>query len=66
MEGWVPMPYVTVNFCANVYVMETNIDHPGFARLRAVSGRNGVSLRKRCGCCPPGTCSGTRFYLSRD
>ncbi|XP_052085573.1 uncharacterized protein LOC127723120 [Mytilus californianus] len=49
---------------AELWVVETDIDHPGFARLRAVSGRNGVSPREACMRCPPGTCTGTQFYLS--
>ncbi|CAC5408588.1 unnamed protein product [Mytilus coruscus] len=47
----------------NMFVMKTDLDYPGFVRLRHVSAYNIVSLRKECGRCPPGTCSSTQFYL---
>ncbi|XP_063412219.1 uncharacterized protein LOC134695013 [Mytilus trossulus] len=49
-----------------LYIMETDIDHPGFARVRIVSQHNGVSLREQCSRCPPGTCTGSRFYLTAN
>ncbi|VDI34498.1 Hypothetical predicted protein [Mytilus galloprovincialis] len=47
----------------SLYVIETDIDHPGFARLRMLSAGNGVSPQEQCGRCPPGTCTSTQFYL---
>ncbi|VDI31648.1 Hypothetical predicted protein [Mytilus galloprovincialis] len=49
------------------FVMETDINHPGFAKLRHVrkeSLHNEVYPRKQCSYCPPGTCTGSRSYLS--
>ncbi|CAC5408590.1 unnamed protein product [Mytilus coruscus] len=48
----------------NMLVMETDLDHPGFARLRKVSAHNIVSLRKQRGRCSPSTYTGTELYLS--
>ncbi|XP_063406778.1 uncharacterized protein LOC134690697 [Mytilus trossulus] len=45
-----------------ILVMDTDIDHPGFAKLRLT--HNILSARKRCVRCLPGTCTGTRMYLS--
>ncbi|VDI20651.1 Hypothetical predicted protein [Mytilus galloprovincialis] len=46
-----------------VYVMETDIDHPGFARLRQVATSKGKSLPEKCERCPTGSCTGKRRYL---
>ncbi|XP_052102227.1 uncharacterized protein LOC127735866 [Mytilus californianus] len=46
------------------YVIETDIDHPGFARLRMVASKGGESLRVKCPSCPPGTCTGEQIYAS--
>ncbi|CAC5426016.1 unnamed protein product [Mytilus coruscus] len=46
------------------YVIETDIDHPGFARLRMVASKGGESIRVKCPSCPPGTCTGERIYAS--
>ncbi|XP_052085584.1 uncharacterized protein LOC127723128 [Mytilus californianus] len=43
--------------------METDVNHPGFARLRMVSGPNGLCPRELCSRCPPGTCTNTQFYF---
>ncbi|XP_071150311.1 uncharacterized protein [Mytilus edulis] len=46
-----------------ICVMEIDIYHPGFARIRQVAAQNEVSLREQCDRCPLGTCTGTQFYL---
>ncbi|XP_071146160.1 uncharacterized protein [Mytilus edulis] len=48
----------------SLYTMETDIDHPGFARINTVATHNGLSLREQCGSCPSGSCTGTRFFKS--
>ncbi|XP_063418437.1 uncharacterized protein LOC134701237 [Mytilus trossulus] len=47
----------------SMYVMEIDIDHPGFAKLRQVTSHNDLSPHEQCGRCPPGTCTGTQLYL---
>ncbi|XP_063412098.1 uncharacterized protein LOC134694919 [Mytilus trossulus] len=47
----------------SICVMEIDIYHPGFARIRKVAVPNEVSLREQCHSCPLGTCTGTQFYL---
>ncbi|XP_071145078.1 uncharacterized protein [Mytilus edulis] len=49
-----------------LHVMETDVDYPGFARLRLVAAQNGKSLRERCVRCPTGTCTGTQFYRTKN
>ncbi|XP_063409241.1 uncharacterized protein LOC134692694 isoform X1 [Mytilus trossulus] len=47
-----------------LYVMETAIDHPGFARIIAVATDYRKSFREQCGRCPKGSCTGTQFMQS--
>ncbi|CAC5403365.1 unnamed protein product [Mytilus coruscus] len=44
--------------------METDIEHPGFTRLRIVPKHDGKFLIETRFHCPPGTYTGTPFYLS--
>ncbi|CAC5362858.1 unnamed protein product [Mytilus coruscus] len=48
----------------DTFVMETDIDHPGFTRLRLIAQADrGSFIRIQCLKCPPGTCNGESFYL---
>ncbi|XP_052074167.1 uncharacterized protein LOC127712040 [Mytilus californianus] len=46
------------------FVMETDVDHPGFTRLRVLANEKGEIVRETCPDCPPGTCTVKRSYVS--
>ncbi|CAC5382324.1 unnamed protein product [Mytilus coruscus] len=41
-------------------VMESDIDHPGFTRLRLIARGHGISFHVQCHCCP-GQCTGKSY-----
>ncbi|XP_052080285.1 uncharacterized protein LOC127718330 [Mytilus californianus] len=46
----------------NIFVMETDIDYPGFTKLRLVARHDKKSIKLTCFNCPPGSCRGN-YYL---
>ncbi|XP_076107434.1 uncharacterized protein LOC143075755 [Mytilus galloprovincialis] len=48
----------------HTYLMETDIDHPGFTKLRLIARENGEIVRETCPDCHSGTCAGSKSYVS--